>query len=496
MKFNYRYALLYSTVLAIAGCGGGGGSNTTSTTSVSALSFNVQPEQPYFEKVEDAFFDPTKLFDFAYKGQEVANRGIVAYAADLDNDGKDELILLLSIQPLDVNVRSISKLVVVKLVGNKFEDVTDSFLNDTSPLPGNLSHASIVKFENSLAILVGDNEDRHPLWSGQVRVFLKTSNNKYSVFNIGNLGSGNVPQTYIDKNGVIHVTVASHNANPYRYTNGVFTAIGHQLPSLSIAGFKFFNTNNGIHSDSLLQTNANNLFVIEGYKLNANNSWELVESKEPFEKVTTENWLKQNNPVSVWKYDNKLYIPDRSSSAIGMMCQLKTVNNQESVLFHIPILPLVNYTQGQILNQNSVGKLTSKIAFTSIQNNKVEIKFPQITGEMPNANTRNYICKDVNKDGIDDIVIHPIVTATDFTEQINPIVYLGKSDGSYAKAKFPAIGYVFPKPNHVNQGSSVLGDFNGDGLQDFVLFGNDVGYGYAPPMDKTMQFYKANKNID
>lgn len=496
MKSTCKHALLYSAVLTLVGCGGGGGPTTVTTASVTALSASIQPDQPYFEKVEDAFFDPTRLFDFAYKGQEVSNRGIVAYSADLDEDGRDELILLLSVQPLDTNVRSTSKVVIAKLIGNKFEDVTEKFLNDTTPLPGNLSHASIVKFENSLAILVGDNEDRHPFWSGQVRVFLKTSNNKYSVFTIGNLGSGNAPQTYIDKNGVIHVTVASQNASPYRYANGVFSATSHQLPPLSIAGFKFLNNSNQLYSDTLLQTGAYNLFVIEGYKLNVDNSWQLVESKEPFEKTATENWLRQNNPVSVWKYDNKLYIPDRSSSAIGMMCQLKTIDNQQTVAFHVPILPLVNYTPGQILDQNSVGKLTSKIAFSSIKNNKVEIKFPQIIGEMPSANTRNYICKDVNKDGIDDIVVHPIVTATDFSEQINPIVYLGKSDGTFVKAKFPAIGYTFPKPNHVNQGSSVLGDFNGDGLQDFVLFGNDVGYGYAPPMDKTMQFYKANKNID
>lgn len=187
-----------------------------------------------------------------------------------------------------------------------------------------------------------------------------------------------------------------------------------------------------------------------------------------------------------------------SGSIIALMCgSEKTKSKVPEAYFHVPLNYIKNYIPGQTLTWDSKDDASSKIARARIINNKLEVDYPIILGEEPSVNYRNFNCYDVNGDGFDDIVVNPIINASSdmSNKQIKPIVYLSTGDGSFAVAKFPSVTYEILKSSYYNQSSTEVGDFDGDGFLDFIVYPNTPGID-KPRLDTTMQFFKGKRKID
>ena len=93
-------------------------------------------------------------------------------------------------------------------------------------------------------------------------------------------------------------------------------------------------------------------------------------------------------------------------------------------------------------------------------------------------------------------MFYPNVNRSEQNLEVSPIIYFGKQDGSYSKSKFTPVTLLNSEINRMNQITSVLGDFNGDGYHDFVVYSNDIGYGLLPNLEKTFLFYKGNRMLE
>jgi hypothetical protein len=311
------------------------------------------------------------------------------------------------------------------------------------------------------------------------------------------MGRGDVPDAFIDRNGFVNVATASNGdpAVPNVYNNGLLSKSLSVLPPLSAGGFKLFSVNT-LHSNHLIQTGIHDLFTLEGYVQDTLGVWQQIGSYQPFKKVATEPWS-TGGTVDILSDNGSYLIGTRSGAGIGTICKIKYGESQVSaVVSHIPILKIKNYMPGQKLDWSSIETPSAKLAVSTIENSQLKVTFPTITNFQPNINYRNYTCKDINNDGLEDIVVNPILTYPNFNQEANPIVYIAKKDGSFAKASFSPLLYTISRPSHTNQVSSLLGDFDGDKLPDIVMFGHDIGYGNLPSLYETIQFFKANKKIE
>lgn len=493
-------AIVLSSFLALQGCGGGGGNESVSSTS----NFNVELKTnntvlSNFTRFDNSFSSENKFFSYAYNNQ-IVDRIIRSYAIDLNNDNKDELIIIVGIRPIDTSIRSISKVYVYQLDhNNKFNDVTTNFIYGNTVLEGFVTVSNFKKINNIVYGLLSDNEDRPPYWSGNLYYFAKNADNKYVINELGVKGSSNSPEIFIDQNQSIVLAAAGvPNTNAF-YTN--YVNVSNRFPNLGSSGFKFYSTTND-KVDTLIQISNNNLFEIEAYKYE-NNNWILKDIIKPFPYAGTTQFINQLNEilnVEVLNYNNNYMLGNQSALSMTTICNIKN-NNRNGVLIGIPVHIIGNYTSGTTLNYTMAGMNYQnkhfKIAYTYLNNNnKIVIEYPKIDNEISTINSDNFLCKDLNNDGIEDILLYPNVNRSEQNLEVSPIIYFGKQDGSYSKSKFTPVTLLNSEINRMNIITSVLGDFNGDGYHDFVVYSNDIGYGLLPNLEKTFLLYKGNRMLE
>lgn len=493
-------AIILSSLLALQGCGGGGGDESVSSTS----NFNVELKTnnivlSNFTKFDNSFTSTNSFFNYAYNNQIVQDRIIRSYAIDLNNDNKDELIIIVGIRPIDTSVRSISKVYVYQLdSNNKFNDVTSNFIYGNTVIEGFVTVSNFKKINNIVYGLLSDNEDRPPYWSGNLYYFAKNADNKYVITELGVKGSSNSPDIFVDQNKLVVLAAAGFSNTNAFYTN--YSSISDKFPKLGSSGFKFYsNTNDSI--DTIIQVSNNNLFEIEAYKYE-NNNWVLKDTQKPFTYAGTSQFINPLNEilnVEVLNYNNNYMLGNLSALSMTTICNIKN-NNRNGVLVGIPVHIIGNYTSGTTLNYTMAGSNYQsrhfKIAYTYLNNNKLVIEYPKIDNEVHNINSDNFLCKDLNNDGIEDILLYPNVNKSEPNLEVSPVIYFGKNDGSYYKSKFTPVTPLNSEINRLNQITSVLGDFNGDGYHDFVVYSNDIGYGLLPNLEKSFLFYKGNRVLE
>jgi hypothetical protein len=490
-------AILLVSILSACGGGGGGGGG------VGVGVGNVTPSEPigYFAKVDQAFDDPSKLFDFALINEELNDQASQLLAVDLDDDGADEAIFIVNKQPKDNLKRSKSFIYIFKWnVGqSKFLDVTDLYIENNSVIEGNLAWMTAKKFNGQTMILIADNEDRPPLWTGRLRVLAKGTSTKYKLYEVGSNGEADYPGAFIDSLGKFNVYAAGDPGRSYVFENNEFKISNKIMPRLSVGG-AYIHSSTGLGKiDTILQAGAADGFKIEAWTLNSNDEWINIGLTTPFSKIATERWMDRYGgfgSIDVYQYDNKPVLGPGSGSIVALACATnKTTSKEVEAFFHIPLNHIKNYTPGELLTWDSKDNISSKIARGKVQNNQLTIDYPVIVGEIGSVNYRTFTCTDANKDGLDDIIVNPIWPNDKQIQEVKPIIYLNKGDGSFEIAKFESLSYEINKSSHYNQSSTEIGDFNGDGKLDFIIFPATPGIDKVK-LDTTIQFYRGLKKLD
>jgi hypothetical protein len=492
MQRKHMYIKIFFLTTLLAACGGGGGGEEVK---------NLGPIG-YFTKVDQAFDDPSFLYNFAFKNDEINDQGSNYLAVDLDDDGADEILIITNKQPKDNAERSKSKIYVFKwnAIQSKFLDVTNSYIEDTSLVNGNLAWMTAKKYNKETIILISDNEDRPPLWTGKLRILSKGNYSKYKLTEVGRNGVADYPGSFVDSLGQFNVYAAGDPGESYIYKNNNFTISSKIMPRLSVGGAHIYSRSETKKIDTIIQAGAADGSQIEAWSLNSNDEWVNIGLTTPFEKIATERWLDRYGglgSIDVYRYNNKSVLGPGSGSIISMACATnKTITKEVEVFFHVPLNYISNYVPGQLLDWGSTRDISSIIARGRIVNNKLIIDYPKITGEIGTVNHRTFACIDVNKDGLDDLVVNYLNTWINDKpiQEIKPLIYLNKGDGTFEVAKFNYVSHEIKKTSHYNQASTEVGDFDGDGILDFIIFG---GPGIDEPrLDTVMQFYKGIRKIE
>lgn len=174
--------------------------------------------------------------------------------------------------------------------------------------------------------------------------------------------------------------------------------------------------------------------------------------------------------------------------AISKSCQLRlTPASSPTALFLMPQARINNYVPGVQIRESDLTPGFALIG-ASVISGQITASNPSISNEeTAGVNANEFDCKDVNGDGYDDIFVYAMRRGT---ASAAPIVYLNNKDGTFSKSAYSSAVNMSPD-SQVDLESSIMADFDGDGIADVVIFPS------SPPSQKTsvafkgvMKFYK------
>lgn len=509
-KFSYAISAFVLTA-----CGGGGGSDAPSVAvNSSPATAAVVVDQPYFTEVANAFSDPkqhswfsniTKLFP--NNTSHLGNVNTVV-ATDLDNDGRNEFIMVLYKGLGHGNVGTYvsdpcrSTTIIYTYRDNKFIDVSDVYLDTDRDFKACITdfNASVVDINNDgkkdIFFISNQEDGRRPDLGSEMTSplvgWVSQSNGKYKIVNFApnkwyhSIGSG------IDSSGNTFVTGAgypNHQVQNNRYIwNGreMQTIFDQYFPDISPNSFVFL-SREGKASDLLIQHTWSKQMGAEGY-YKENSIWYKTNVVSPtiteVGEETFQVWSGDKRKVTVLKVEGYHVVGTGGGSQLDNLAECRLDKNQKSVAvgtYNIGIIP--NYVPGELIKEENTKVVVMPVSF-DIKDKKLVMNKLTITGES-DFSSGKFQCLDVNKDGYDDLVL----SLGNDKNLRHQRIYVNQKDGTFKKLVVDNMALH----GKVRLYFSHMADFDNDGIMDIVAYpGNyydDSSYVGA------IKFYRGTKAI-
>jgi hypothetical protein len=260
------------------------------------------------------------------------------------------------------------------------------------------------------------------------------------------------------------------------------------FPAVSPTAFTFLASKGSQASSSLLQaSNATNRYMdVIGHAIDTQGNWVELTPLEIAPLVGRINAICYTGepcgepPV----FDVNGY--KISFAGLPEVCSLRlSPDDAEIAVFHVTGASIPNFKDGALVRQNDLLPISTYRA-ARVQGNAIVSQELIIEGEQVNQINSNFFdCKDVNGDGYDDIVKYP------YDSSGAPYVYLNtKTAGKFKyvdRSNFPSA-----KGKFGNAATSVMNDFDGDGLQDIVIF---PGNGISGVKSVEYLYFKGNRPL-
>jgi len=458
MGFPMR-KLIYSLVLFLAACGGGGGSGSAPTPQpVEQSLFQAPVELPELKSVYNLL---------CAHNTNLQN----VYVADLNKDGKKDLVLTFwcsQVAGVVYNGPVVNGTVVL------IQQNDGTFINDTKKMFG-------VDYINFNGVVI----------NGVVHDF---NNDGYDdiVFSI-NREDGRLPSEYpatnhneynafITSNGNGGYDIIRQGQHAWHYglslidnDNG-----GKDIISIPIGynwiievwnyvtGWNVNSTYQWVRGTQPLFTKNKALveqeYPLKGLRLftKSNNTWSQVDSYSfgDFIQVPWLSWQKSLGTNSLITIDNRDYIGTR----LEHKCNLK-VNPSDTDFTSIIALQadeiVGGYKGGTIVESSNYLVTKSKLFAFETKSNKINRISIKIDNFVEESDVYHLVCKDLNNDGYDDIMIQ------DWRPKSIPMIYLNDKSGGFNRVNTVNI----PGINQYNRGQSyIYEDLNGDGIKDLLYF--------------------------
>lgn len=215
----------------------------------------------------------------------------------------------------------------------------------------------------------------------------------------------------------------------------------------------------------------------------ANAGWAISDSY--FQKVdfnvTWTSWQNTPGPVTVTTINGKRYL----GGAFDDLCEVPKLSNSETGRV---IAAKMNaqasrtgeaIVEGGTYKQTNFTPINTFVFFRIVSGKLIQIPTPIVDEEI-NRNFNFFDCKDINGDGLSDLVAYAF-TRLGFNEGAQdggkPLVYLNDGAGKLRRFDITKL----PMHGTMNKGGPELqatgGDFNGDGFWDLALFGSTAHRG-------------------
>ena len=476
------------------------GTATSVTSNVSNIEVKCSPNADFAE-VAGAFPDPFMFYNYVDPIEDPTSHAstLFAEAIDLDGDGKKELVMVMGKGWWNViETRSArSRVTILKLNSdNVFVDATSQLLTNINSLAGFPSETKVADLNGDgkpdLLVALSQDDGRQggngSFYTSQLAVMLSGADGKYTWKTFGAPGFWQSINAGRDGLGNVFVMGGGSFTLPndaYSYLGGAFTKVVGAAPNINATAFEFLTPAGKSTSEVVINVSSNNLLGLEAYVRSSSGDWQLAGSlASPYPKVGTIQILTWTNSLATADVlsMNGVYIAGQGTGiAISKSCQLRlTPTSSPLALFLMPQARISNYVPGVQIKESDLISGFGVIG-ASVINGQIAATNPIINNEeTAGVNANEFDCKDINGDGYDDIVIYAMRRGT---ASASPIVYLNNKDGTFSKSTYNNFVSMSPD-SQVDLESSIIGDFDGDGIPDVVIFPS------SPPSQNTSQAYK------
>jgi hypothetical protein len=418
---------------------------------------------------------------------ENTNSAFTVAAADVNSDGKDDLIVhYIGNKFWGQSVGNITAPNAVRIYiqkpDGKFEDQTKVYLTGPDDLGGWSRKFKIVDINNDgkrdMVFAVNQEDGRAQSIGSDMNAQmagLVSTGNSYRIVKFGTPSWYESVGVGYDSNGRPFVSGNGHTANNTKSffidKSGTVSDTDLKLPMLSQVAFEFMNTTGEqAASNSIIQpidADYWNGLYMQGFLKQSDGSWStlptLTSLADKIGTATYVGYTGDSSQVSIWATDGTYFTGGYVDS-----CQIRLGNSGLKIaIFAIGGTPIQNYVPGMIVDSTKLTSVFHALKGVTIQNGRlVEIALNIKNQKQLNVNSNFMDCTDVNGDGYEDIVVYRYNTP-DNAEYIQ--VYLGDKDGgfNYAdKIQFPG----FSSASLAAGWTSYLHDFDNDGIPDLLIY--------------------------
>ena len=435
---------------------------------------------PFFTEVIGAFADPNTVLAIS---DGVMPTFITAVPADLNNDGKSELVLLLHNWNTGAVLLPCPNRLAIFSLGenNKFTETTSQYIDGPTNINACGEHFEVIDInldgKADIIFATDQTDGRGYTPEDMLRVpgnligFVSQPNGKYTLQSFG------PPEPYYslalgtNADGSTFITSGPQGYTPrnnqYIYQGGSFVEMASTLPNISPSAAQFLNSQQKGKSDILIQASQHS-GALDAYLLDANGNWNNTDTQvSPYPIIGQETAIttRGSNLIDIFN------INGQPSSVLGFdgSCKIRLSPSSRSIAVIRLLGGIIdNYIPGQILHGDGeiVGTNAVRLFGADVVNGKVKIIGLNISGEDLKVNYNHIMCKDINGDGYDDIVLYNLSSGN---AGAIPIVYLNNQNGGFTRIN-PDIFPIFRSASMIGQVSSIMADFTGDGIVDMVNF--------------------------
>jgi len=506
--FTLAAAAAYK-ISSATGCGGAlaGTTFTTGPITAACVVDAVFRVAPHFVEVPNAFPDMASTYNYDDSSMPNQPPGEVlgAAAVDMVGDGRKNLVLVVSkmrgpgIQPLPNR----SRVLVFRLGDDeKFYDITSSVIPAGSAFEGSAGSPTVsdVNGDGILDLLFAANQDDGRTLPGsffgaQSQALLSTPDRKFKLVGFGDasrdwfvisVGQATDGRTFVTQGGTqtyafSGTTVApSSVVLPYMWFTTVF------LPSSSSK------RTIGIITGSVYPYSYGRRAYLRGN----DGSWvpagEIL-SPYPIEgpfRFSASHLGSSEYSSYVMNNNGTYLLGELFGHALSGGCTISLAPSASpQSLFLMESQTLNGFVPGQLYDLKNM-KNFNKIIGAKIENGWLVESTPQIIEEYTSSPKRDLLCVDVNSDNYEDIVIHRGVPGS---QDASPLIYLNDQRGGFYRSKYYQYVSMTSDEPSISLEFSVVGDFNGDGLVDIVIYPDDPINGTKPG---TTKLFKGVRTLD
>lgn len=487
--------------------------------------------QPYFKHVANAFSDPTKYYLFhkniSYNSVSSLNSTAIAnpsFALDLNNDGKKEFILVMQNGPGHGNLGGYvsdpcaTTTIIHSLQGDKFVDVSDQYLEGDRDFKAcSWDNIGIVDVNNDGKpdmFFPTNQEDGRSISSGAdftspIVGWISQPNSKYKLHRFG------IPKWYgsighgIDGNGKVFITAGPNNLR-YVWNGSTMEAVNDPgFPMIGMSAHVFLSSKGeGKETDILISQSPGHFTANAYYK--ENGVWNVTADAGPtfkfLEQAQWTTWSNDTRNVDVGTLEGYSVpvLGIQSGTGLENVCKIKLYKDKPSVVLaqYVPTL-VPNYISGITILETANGSIIRNVSFYGVLelvDKKLTYKKVEIIGE-DNTAPGPMHCMDVNNDGYDDLVVS-FSRAENYTRHLR--IYINQKDGTFKKLQLTEndkltmnISWISGYDGGpVDFYGSTLGDYDGDGKLDFVMYPKHTAVPDSSIANNLITLHRAIKTIE
>lgn len=508
IAYGSAYAVTVATQPAGQQCSVSSGSGSV-TGAVSPIRIDCVPNADFAE-VPAAFPNPKPIYDYVdpIENPRGVASALYSEAIDIDGDRRHEFVMVMGKgwnNTLETRPAR-ARVVIFRLnAANVFEDITASVLTTQNSLPGFPSDARTVDVngDGRADVLIALNQDdgrqggNGSVNEAPMAVLLSQGTGRYALRTFGDEKFWQAINVGRDANQRLFVMGGGGFTLPnytYRFVDDQIIKESGIAPDVNPHIIEFFSRAGDGRSDALVGVESTNLLGVTGWIRNASGQWAVAGRLDaPFPKIGTIQIRTWNGNLATpdLLQDGSDYILGQGSGlAIGKSCQIRvTPSSAPTALSLMPRARLPEYVPGRIYDDSELLPGASLIGMRIEGGTLISANPTIINQEIAGVNANEFECKDLNADGYEDIVVHAMRRGT-----INsaPIIYLNRKDGTFVKSTYAETVTMAPS-RYVDLQTSLMNDFDGDGLLDILIFPS------SPPVPEfttaeqfvgTMKFFK------